>query len=248
MKRRLAIPEQLFARTMICWVCFIGFFALSSLPVSAQFQQSREKPVLRIETGTHLGKIDRIATDAANRYVATSSEDKTVRVWELATGRLLAVIRPPVGSFEEGQLYAVAMSPDGKTISAAGRTGVQGATSSIYVLSRESGKLVKRLAGLTDAVLQLAYSQDGRFLVATLKRSGIRIYDTVNYMVLAEDTDYGDLTQAADFSSSNRLVTASYDGFIRLYGVGGSPPLHLLMRKRTTGGRVIMIFAGFKSR
>lgn len=43
-------------------------------------------PILRVETGMHHTKINRIAVDAANQYLVTGSDDKTVRVWELATG------------------------------------------------------------------------------------------------------------------------------------------------------------------
>ncbi len=39
------------------------------------------EPVLRIETGLHVGKIRRIDTDAGNRFAVTASDDKTVRVW-----------------------------------------------------------------------------------------------------------------------------------------------------------------------
>ena len=55
-------------------------------------------PILRIETGMHTARIERIAIDAENRYLITGSPDKTVRVWELATGKLIRTIRPPMGT------------------------------------------------------------------------------------------------------------------------------------------------------
>src|SRR5262245_52628172 len=63
------------------------------------------RPVLRIETGMHTASINRLGVDAANRYLVTASDDKTARVWELATGKLLRVLRPPVGGVSEGKLY-----------------------------------------------------------------------------------------------------------------------------------------------
>ena len=46
----------------------------------------------------------------------TASEDKTARVWELDTGRLIRVLRVPISDGNEGRLYAAAMTLDGNTI------------------------------------------------------------------------------------------------------------------------------------
>ena len=53
-------------------------------------------PMLRLETGMHTATIWRIGVDVAQRYLVTGSDDKTVRVWELASGRLLRTLRPPI--------------------------------------------------------------------------------------------------------------------------------------------------------
>ncbi|MBM4330159.1 MAG: hypothetical protein FJ117_02850 [Deltaproteobacteria bacterium] len=68
-------------------------------------------PILRIETGMHTASIERIGIDAENRYLITGSPDKTVRVWEFATGRLLKTIRPPIGEGNEGIIKSVAIPP-----------------------------------------------------------------------------------------------------------------------------------------
>jgi WD40 repeat protein len=70
----------------------------------------------------HTAAIFQIGVDAANRYLVTGSEDKTVRVWELASGRLLRTLRLPIGSGNEGKVFGVALSPDGTTVAAGGAT------------------------------------------------------------------------------------------------------------------------------
>ena len=63
----------------------------------------------------------------------TGSADRTVRVWSLADGKLLRTIWVPVGPERVGDVYAVAISPDGSTIAAGGWTErMQGDTPSIY--------------------------------------------------------------------------------------------------------------------
>jgi len=73
----------------------------------------------------HTANITHIGVDAAGRYLVTGSDDKTVRVWELATGRLLRTLRPPIGAGDEGKIYAVAISPDGRLVAAGGVTGFE---------------------------------------------------------------------------------------------------------------------------
>src|SRR5882672_9801969 len=114
-------------------------------------------PFLRLDTGMHTAAIIRIGIDAANRYLATGSEDKTIRVWELASGRLLRTLRPPIGTGNEGAISAVALSPDDSTIAAGGFTDPQGEDKSVYLFDRASGRLRRRLAGLPNVILHLAY-------------------------------------------------------------------------------------------
>jgi WD40 repeat protein len=212
---------------------------LAALVPSALAQNgapSRE-PTLRVETGMHIASIMRIGVDAAGRYIVTSSHDKTLRVWELQTGRMIRIIRPPIGAGNEGKLYAVTLSPDGTTIAAGGWTGYEwDGHHTIYLFDRESGRLLRRIGGLPNVIDHLTYSRDGRYLVATLGRNnGVRVYAASNYALVGEDTDYGSDTYGADFDAANRLVTISYDGFIRLYDVSHGS-LQLMMKQKAVGG------------
>jgi WD40 repeat protein len=211
--------------------------AASSQSALAQSGEPSRAPVLRVETGMHTATIRRIGVDAANRYLVTASDDKTVRVWELPAGRLLRVIRPPLGAGDEGKLYAVAISPDGSTIAAAGLTSNEsGNVESIYLFDRESGRLVRRLGGLPDEVAHLAYSPDGRYLAATLYgKHGVRVYQTSTYSPAGVDTDYGDSSYGADFDRAGRLATVADDSFIRLYATGRNGSLRLLAQQKVEG-------------
>ncbi|HVS83905.1 MAG TPA: caspase family protein, partial [Pyrinomonadaceae bacterium] len=192
----------------------------------------------RIETGMHAASINRIGVDAANRFLVTASDDKTVHVWELPAGRLLRIIRVPIGEGNEGKLDAVAISPDGSTIAAGGWTSTDGLHESIYLFDRESGRLIRRLGGLPIVVLHLVYSSDGRYLAATLfGKNGVRVFSTATYAPAGEDRDYGDSSYGADFDRADKLVTTSLDGFIRLYATGRDGSLRLLAKQKVTGGQ-----------
>jgi WD40 repeat protein len=179
-------------------------------------------PILRLETGMHTAVIRRIATDAKGRWLVTASDDKTARVWEIESGRLLSVLRPPLGEGNEGKLYAVALSPDGATVAVAGWSGYEwDTTDSIYLFDRASGRLVRRISGLPNAISHLAYSPDGRWLAASLGgENGVRVFDAASGRETGQDKDYGSDSYSVDFSGDGRrLVTTSYDGEIRFYAV-----------------------------
>lgn len=197
------------------FLAVISIVTLHIIPTSAG--ELTKDPILRIETEMHTSSIYRMSIDRENRYLVTGTTDKTVRVWELSTGRLIKVLRPPIAVGIEGWIWTVAISPDGETVACSGWTKAAEPHFNIYLFDRESGKLVRRITGFPDAVNYLTYSRDGRFLVATLKSKGIRIYRTSDYSLVSEDKDYGSESRWADFDINGRLVTTSYDGFIRLY-------------------------------
>ena len=127
----------------------------------------------------HTAPIKRIDTDADGRYAVTASDDKTARVWDISSGRLLQVLRPPIEPGDEGKLYAVAMSPDGSTVAVGGwtRLGSSGGDA-IYLFDRASGQLRRRLSGLPNVTSHLSFSPDGRWLGASLGGpNGVRVWD-----------------------------------------------------------------------
>ena len=221
-------------RLLPIFTLFLFLTIFLTIPILSHSAEPPKDPILRIETGMHTAMINRIAVDAENRFLVTGSDDKTVRVWELGTGRLIRTIRPPLGEGDEGKIYAVAISPDGRTIACGGWTGWDWDGSAyIYLFNRETGNLSKRITGLPGRILHLAYSKDGRYLAATLKHNnGFRIYGTRDYSLVAEDKDYGSDSYSADFDKEERLVTTSCDGYLRLY----SPDFKLIRKKAAPGG------------
>ena len=129
-----------------------------------------EQPVLVVDPGMHTARINSVAVDAAGRLAVTGSDDKTVRVWSLADGKLLRTIRMPAGPGNIGKIYAVAMSPDGDLVAAGGWTKwtEDAPEDLIYLFEAKTGKMVQVISGLPATTASLAFSPDGRYLAAGL--------------------------------------------------------------------------------
>jgi WD40 repeat protein len=216
---------------------FLGLIACFIQPARAQTGTPSHQPTLRIETGVHTASINRIGVDEANRYLVTGSDDKTARVWELSTGKLLRTIRAPIGMGDEGKLYSVAITPDGATVAASGWTRFDWEDShSIYLFDRETGRLTQRVDGMPNVVLHLVYSSDGRYLAATLGgKNGVRVFRTSDYTQVGSDEAYGNQSYSADFDRAGRLVTGCDDNFVRLYAPVGNGALRLLAKQNMEG-------------
>jgi WD40 repeat protein len=215
--------------TLLLIIC-----TLLAQTAAAQTGEPSREPVLRIETGMHIAVIKRIGVDRAGKFLVTSSYDKTARVWEAQTGRLLRVLRVPIGDGNEGRLDAAAISPDGNTVAAGGWTGIGGDKDCVYLFERESGRLVRRLNDMPDVVLHLAFSPDGSMLAAMFGgTNGVRVWRTSDWAEAGRDTDYGDSSYGADFDRAGRLVTSSWDGSVRLY----DRERRLLVKQAAPGGK-----------
>jgi|HubBroStandDraft_3_1064219.scaffolds.fasta_scaffold261858_2 WD40 repeat protein len=117
----------------------------------------------------HTAAIKRVSSDAVGRLALTVSYDETARIWEVSTGRLIWVLRVPIGDGVEGMLYCGALSPDGSLVAVGGYTGRNNSReNAIYLFDHATGRQVRRIGELPNVVLDLAFSAQGLYLAAVL--------------------------------------------------------------------------------
>ena len=199
----------------------------ATLPTQAE--KPPQGSLLQLDTGMHTALISRIGVDAANRYLITGSHDKTVRVWDLASGNLLRVIRPPVRAGNEGKIYAVALSPDGTLVATGGWTGFAwDKAASIYVFRTDDGQMMRRFSGFPFAVTNLTYSHDGWFLAAgSTGRYSLRVYSTQDDTEVMSDAYSGGMSSVC-WSADGQWLYAG--GLHRVQGL-------YALRRWAEGGR-----------
>ncbi|MCI0499816.1 MAG: caspase family protein [Planctomycetales bacterium] len=209
-------------------VCFVGnSVGFAAEPISI--------PQLRVETGMHTTLIRRVLPDLPRNRLITCSDDKTIRVWQMPQMRLLSVLRVPIDVSHEGRLYAVAVSPDGRTVAAGGWTGWDwDGKASIYFFDAASGELIRRLGGFDNVINALAWMPDGEHLAVGLQGySGFRVLRLQNGQAIAADVQYKDDLMDMDISRGGRVVTTAFDGFVRLY----DNKFKLIGRRLIQGGK-----------
>jgi WD40 repeat protein len=212
-----------------------GLLAGIHFPAKAQLY---DQPVLVVDPDMHTAPIKALAVDAVGRLGVTGSLDKTVRVWQLADGKLVQTIRVPAGPNAFGQIFAAAISPDSTLIAAAGYTEDRPGRQVIYLFDTNTGNMTAHIGGLPNSISTLAFSPDGRYLAAGPNgKNGPRVFDRdQQWAEVFRATGYGgDHIWGITFATDGRLAVSSYDGYVRLYDRDfklAVPP-----RKATSGDR-----------
>ena len=179
-------------------------------PVSGKFLPG--EPVR--DPSLHRLPVRGVCVSPDGRWLATASEDQTVRIWDLETG--VAIGEPFV---HNNSVYTVAFNSDGTRLLTAGKDGlwrVWDLVSSLYAAM----PLAYR-----SMVWQARYTPDGKRLVCAPEAAGVFIYDAQSLQLLRRlpESEHGVHGLALD--STGRQVAFAGWNPPRIYDVkkGGEP-------------------------
>ena len=186
---------------------------------------AEEEPQLVLDTGGHMAQIKAIAFTSDGRQLLSASHDKTIRVWDLATGKTVRTLRGEIAPGNPGKIFAMALSPDGKWLAVGGwfapGHGIKDdEVGTIRLYDFASGRLVALLKGHENVVFRLAFSPDGRQLISGSGDNTAIIWDVAARRSLHRLTGHGAEIYAVGFTPDGaRVVTGSYDHELRLWRV-----------------------------
>ena len=197
------------------WITLLTLSSGTLSPLMAQ--ELKDRPILVLNASGHTDGAPRIAFTADGRTLISVSKDKTIRVWDVATGESTRVLRPPIGPGRLGTLYALSIAPDGRLL-AVGGVGPKEHEAWIYLVSFPEGQIVRTLRGHTNTVIEARFSPDGKRVASCGDDTTARIWDVstgrCEHVLRGHTRPVYDLAFAPD---GQQLVTASFDGTARIW-------------------------------
>jgi WD40 repeat protein/uncharacterized caspase-like protein len=211
------------------WLGWLRRKRVDAAPADAPQSSSSagtEQPIPMLDTGGHMAKIQGVAFTPDGQQLVSASDDKTIRVWDVATGKTVRTIRGEAAPEHPGKIYAIALSPDGKWLAAGGwlaNTPDYDHPEVIRIYDFLSGRLVVLLkGGHGKSVNALAYSPDGRHLISGQggEDAFAIIWDVAASSALHWLRGHKDHIYAVSFTPDGQhAVTGSFDHDLRLWRV-----------------------------
>jgi RNase P subunit RPR2 len=164
------------------------------------------------------GHIWSMAFSRDGRLALSASDDRTVRVWEVESGRCLHVLKGHTNT-----VYGVALSGDGRlALSGSGDETVR-------VWDVAGGRYLRVLKGHTNTVYGVALSGDGRLALSGSYDRTARVWDVASGRCLRVLEGHTSLIWSAALSGDGRLaLSGSYDKTARVWEVVSGRCLHVL--------------------
>jgi DNA-binding beta-propeller fold protein YncE len=178
----------------------------------------------------HTGYINTLAYSPDGKVIASGSGDKTVRLWDAATGKELKTLS---GHTEE--VRALAYSPDGKVIASSSGDILNSGNNTVRLWEAATGKELKTLSGHTGDVYALAYSPDGKVIASSsgdIFRSvdnTVRLWEAATGKELKMLSGHTEEVRALAYSPDGKVIASgSRDNTVRLWEAATGKELNTL--------------------
>ncbi|MBD2600914.1 serine/threonine-protein kinase [Microcystis viridis] len=188
-----------------------GYFKYKNFPASPQLLIS-DLSSLRFLDKTLTGHSDTVSSVVYSpdvRYLASGSSDKTIKIWEVATGKELRTL-----TGHSSWVSSVVYSPDGRYLA----SGSYDNTIKIWEVA--TGKQLRTLTGHSFWVNSVVYSPDGRYLASGSLDKTIKIWEVATGKQLRTLTGHSFWVNSVVYSPDGRyLASGNGDKTIKIWEV-----------------------------
>jgi WD40 repeat protein len=195
-----------------------------SINTNGRFASGEREGVIRVwdtadgspiaEMPGHQEQITAIAWSPSGRLLASASDDRTARIWDMSTFREIAVLGAQ-GSVEDGHgswVDSVSWSPDEQFV-------VTGSADHIIrIWTATGGRPIALLRGHQDRVHSVAWSSDGALIATGSYDTTVRVWDARTHAEIGVVGVHRDkVTSVAWSADSKQVLSGSFDGTARIW-------------------------------
>ncbi|MFW6359623.1 MAG: caspase family protein [Chroococcales cyanobacterium] len=168
---------------------------------------------LKFTLSEHTDIVQTVAVSPNGKILASGSQDKTIKLWNLTTGELRHTL-----TGHSSAVLSLAFSPDGKTLASASNLEVN--SSAIKLWDVETGKLNRTLGDslLALRVSCIAFSPDSQFLASGQLDATIKLWHLPSGKVRQTLRGHGWDVRSLAFSRDGKvLVSGGMDGAVKIW-------------------------------
>jgi WD40 repeat protein len=164
----------------------------------------------------HIDAVYALAFTPDGKRLVSASADRGVKVWDVASGERLYTLSEPTDG-----LNTLAIDPTGKRVAAGGLDR----TIRVWSLGEKSGTLENSLIAHEDAILQLAWSPDGKYLVSSSADKEVKVFkaDDLSVVKTWRQPDWG--LSVAFAPDGKSFAVGRFDGSYEVYRLGQAQSL-----------------------
>lgn len=181
--------------------CFAGGFRKVVVLNAASWKVERE-------LSGHRAYVTAISPSPAGNALATSSEDATVRLWNLSDGTSRVLYQE-----DEDPVMGVAFSPDGQQIAiASGDDTRPTRPGHVRLLNASTGDVLREFAKHDRAATAVAFSPDGKLVASCSLDEKVNVHSVATGKLVRSYDGHSRPTNAVSFFSSGKLVVSCSGG------------------------------------
>jgi WD40 repeat protein len=191
-------------------------YVIVTFCIFVTYAQSQE-PKLILPIG-HTNGVNYAQFSNDGKRILTVSDDKTAKIWESETGKILANLKGHKSSIIKGYF-----SPNGNTILTIGDD------SSAILWNTSSASIVKILGTKKSYVTDAQFSKDGKLIFATCTDSTVKLFDAeLGLLKYQIKNTKDDVFSAALNSTNTEIATIGSDFNIRIWKVSTGKQIKVL--------------------
>jgi hypothetical protein len=158
----------------------------------------------------HANTVWSLAFSPDSQILASSSGDRTMKLWQLKTGELIRSIP----NAHAGTIWSVEIDPDGEKLVSAS------SDCTVKIWDLHTGKLLRTLQGHTDTVRTVAVSPDDQYIVSGSSDRTLKVWDLNTGVLLRTLTGHKDTVRAVAISpNSYTIVSGGADNLVKIWNL-----------------------------